>query len=68
MVALEPVLLLPPAQRISSLPQRLGPVRSVLATPDYQGSAAARHLDEQLEQFTRDTISARLADLPSPSS
>jgi hypothetical protein len=59
-----PVLALPFAQRISKLPKKFARVRSALATPRYQGSAEARHFDEQIEQFSRDTIAAQLRDLP----
>jgi hypothetical protein len=65
--AVGPVLVLPPGQRISSLPQRLGRVREELASPLYHGSALARGLDEQIEHFCRDTIAARLSDLPASS-
>jgi transcriptional regulator with XRE-family HTH domain len=64
-LALEPVLALPQARRIDSLPQRLGRVRAELASSRYQGSPQARELDEGIEEFTRDTIVGGLHELPS---
>jgi len=50
------------------LPQPLARVRAELAQPRYRGSPQARDLDEQIEQFGRDTIVGVLHDLPaSPS-
>lgn len=63
-VDLAPVLTLPPDKRIDALPHRLSAVRSVLAAPSYQGSAQARELDEQIENFSRETIVGDLHDLP----
>ena len=51
-------------KRIASLSQRLGRVRAELARPHYQGSAQARELDEQVEDFGGDTIVGALHDLP----
>ena len=63
-VAMAPVLALPSAKRIASLSQRLGRVRAELARPHYHGSAQASELDEQVEEFGRDTIVGALHDLP----
>jgi hypothetical protein len=62
--AMAPVLALPSAKRIASLSQRLSRVRAELASPHYHGSAQARELDEQVEEFGRDTIVSALHDLP----
>ena len=62
--ALAPVLALPSAKRIASLSQRVGRVRAELASPHYHGSAPAQELDEQIEEFGRDTIVGALHDLP----
>jgi hypothetical protein len=62
--AMAPVLALPSAKRIASLSQRLGRVRAELARPHYQRAAQARELDEQVEEFGRDTIVSALHDLP----
>jgi transcriptional regulator with XRE-family HTH domain len=62
--ALAPVLLLPQGKRIKNLPERLTRVRAELAGPRYQGSPQARDLDEQIEEFGRDTIVAALRELP----
>jgi hypothetical protein len=62
--AMAPVLALPSAKRIASLSQRMGRVRAELARPHYQGSAQARDLDEQVEEFGSDTIVGALHDLP----
>jgi hypothetical protein len=66
-VALGPVLSLPPGQRINRLSPRLGRVRSELARNPYQGSPQATELDEQIEDFTRETIVRDLHDLPAGS-
>ena len=50
-VALEPVLALPPGERTAVEGQRLSVVRAELAHAVYRGSAAARGLDEQLAGF-----------------
>ncbi len=65
-VAAGPVLALPPGQRAFNLTPRLHLVRIELAAPRYQGSLQARQFDEQIEQFCRDTIAARLHDQPGP--
>jgi len=63
---LEPVLMLPPGQRIDALPKRLGRVRAEFARPRYHGSPQARELDERIEDFSRDTATAGLHELPGP--
>ena len=50
-----------------AIPQRLGRVRSELARNPYQGSPQATELDEQIEDFTRETIVRDLHDLPAGS-
>ncbi len=55
-----PVLALPPSRRISNLPKRLARLRHELAAPRYRNTAEARDLDEQTEQFCRDTITTQL--------
>jgi hypothetical protein len=62
--ALGPVLALPPAQRVTSLTTRLARVRDELAAPVFRGSAQARALGEQIEEFGRETIVAGLHSLP----
>jgi transcriptional regulator with XRE-family HTH domain len=62
--ALQPVLTLPPGQRITSLSTRLKLVRTELAAPIFRTSAAARSLDEQIEEFTSDSVTAGLHALP----
>jgi transcriptional regulator with XRE-family HTH domain len=61
--ALEPVLTLLPAQRITALVTRLSLVRTELAAPVFQGSMQARALDEQIEEFGRESITAGLHSL-----
>ena len=63
--ALQPVLTLPLGQRITSLSTRLKLVRVELAAPIFRTSAAARSLDEQIEEFTSDSVTAGLHALPS---
>ncbi len=58
------IFALPPGQRAATLPRHLDRVRTELAKPRYQGSALARDLDEQIEQFCRDTIARQLGELP----
>jgi hypothetical protein len=65
--ALEPVLTLPPAQRITAFTARLNLVRTELAAPIFRGAAQARALDEQIEEFGRESITAGLHSLPGPS-
>jgi SAM-dependent methyltransferase len=62
--ALEPVLTLLPAQRITTLVTRLTLVRAELAAPVFQGSIQARALDERIEEFGRESITAGLHSLP----
>jgi hypothetical protein len=62
-VAVEPVLALPPGRRVSSLPQCFSRVRGELAQPIYQGSAQARELDERIEQFCRESVVTDLHSL-----
>jgi hypothetical protein len=64
--ALDPVLSLPPAQRITAMTRRLPSVRAELAAPIFQGSAQARALDERIEEFGRATITGSLHSLPGP--
>jgi tetratricopeptide (TPR) repeat protein len=64
--ALDPVLSLPPAQRITAMTRRLPSVRAELAAPIFRGSAQARALDEQIEEFGRETITGSLHSLPGP--
>lgn len=61
------VLSLPSAKRIDAVPQRLVRVRSELASPHFRGSPLARSLDEQIEEFSSDTIVGVLHDLPASS-
>ncbi|HCU94576.1 MAG TPA: hypothetical protein DHU96_18410 [Actinobacteria bacterium] len=61
--ALDPVLALPPAQRITALTARLALVRAELAAPIFRGAAPARELDERIEEFGRATITAGLHGL-----
>ncbi|HEY5985426.1 MAG TPA: hypothetical protein VIV12_03435 [Streptosporangiaceae bacterium] len=63
-IALEPVLSPPSGQRITAITTRLTRVRADLAHPRYQGSPQAHDLDEQIEDFTRDTITTGLRELP----
>jgi hypothetical protein len=62
--ALEPVLTLPSAQRITALTTRLTLVRTELAAPIFRGSAQARALDERIEDFGRQAIAGGLHSLP----
>jgi transcriptional regulator with XRE-family HTH domain len=64
--SLEPVLALPPAQRITAVTTQLNQVRAELAAPVFRGSAQARALDEQIEEFGREAITAGLHSLPGP--
>jgi len=60
--ALGPVLALPPGKRIDPLPQRLETFRAELARS--HGSAQASDLDQEIEEFSRDTIVSVLSALP----
>jgi transcriptional regulator with XRE-family HTH domain len=62
--ALDPVLSLPAGKRIDPIPQRLDRVRAELHAPVFRGSAQARTLDEQIEEFSREAAAARLPALP----
>ncbi len=64
MDALRPVLSLPVQKRILDLPQRLSAVRAELAAPIFRGSAPARALNEEIEEFGRETIVSSLHSLP----
>jgi hypothetical protein len=63
---LEPVLTLPPTQRITALTTRLTMVRTELAAPIFRGSTQARSLDERIEEFGRESIIVGLHSLPGP--
>jgi len=63
---LEPVLTLPPTQRITALTTRLTMVRTELAAPIFRGSPQARSLDERIEEFGRESIIVGLHSLPGP--
>jgi hypothetical protein len=65
--ALEPVLVLPPAQRVSTLTARLTRVRNELAAPVFRGSPQARDLGDQIEEFGREAVTAGLHSLSGPS-
>jgi hypothetical protein len=65
--ALEPVLILPPAQRVSTLTTRLTRVRNELAAPVFRGSPQARDLGNQIEEFGREAVTAGLHSLSGPS-
>jgi hypothetical protein len=58
------VLSLPPTQRINALTTRLSLVRAELRQPIYHRSAEAHGLDEQIEEFGRETIAVGLHSLP----
>ena len=62
--ALESTLLLPAGQRITQVTTRLTLVRNELAAPIFRGSAQARALGEQIEEFGRETIVTGLHSLP----
>jgi transcriptional regulator with XRE-family HTH domain len=62
---LEPALSLVPAQRIASLTSRMRLVRTELAEPVFRSSAQARELDERIEEFGRDSVTAGLHGLAS---
>ena len=64
--ALEPVLALPPAQRITALTTRLTLVSTELAAPIFRGSAQARALNEQIEEYGREAMTVGLHSLPGP--
>jgi hypothetical protein len=60
--ALGPVLALPPGKRIDPLPQRLETLRAELTRS--HGSPQASDLDQEIEDFSRDTIVGVLSALP----
>jgi hypothetical protein len=62
--ALEPVLSLPPGQRITPLSNRIKLVRTELAAPLFSRSAAAQELNERIEEFTSDSVTTGLHALP----
>ncbi|MGA2828956.1 MAG: hypothetical protein ABSF03_22910 [Streptosporangiaceae bacterium] len=62
--ALQPALSLTAGQRISDVTIRLAAARDELAAPIFRGSAQARELGEQIEEFGRETIVAGLHSLP----
>jgi tetratricopeptide (TPR) repeat protein len=62
--ALQPVLSLPPAQRTDVVGSGLKRVRAELAAPIFSRSAEARNLDERIEDFTSDIVTAGLHALP----
>jgi hypothetical protein len=62
--AVEPVLSLPASKRTLELPQRMAAVRAELAHPMFRNSSLARDLDEQIEDFGREAITAGLHSLP----
>jgi tetratricopeptide (TPR) repeat protein len=62
--ALEPVLAIPVSDRTALQSRRLAVVRSELSQPIFRGSAQAQDLDERIEEFGRDTITAGLHSLP----
>jgi tetratricopeptide (TPR) repeat protein len=64
--ALEPAMSLVSALRITNLTTRLTRVRAELAAPVFRGSAQAHDLDEQIEEFGRETITTELHSLPGP--
>jgi len=63
-VALDRVFSLPSAQRITAFTTRLTSVRAELAAPIFRDSAQARDLDERIEEFGRESITAGLHSLP----
>jgi len=61
--ALQPVLILSPAQRVSEMAGRLARVRDELTAPVFHGSPEARNLHEQIEEFCRDAVTTGLHSL-----
>jgi hypothetical protein len=55
---------LPSSQRITSLTSRLDRVRGELARPIFSRSVPARELDERIEEFGRESVTAGLHSLP----
>jgi hypothetical protein len=62
--SIEPVLALVPARRIAPLTDRMRLVRAELAAPVFRRSAQAQTLDERIEEFGRDSVTAGLHTLP----
>lgn len=60
---LAPVMVLPPDQRVSTLTTRLARVRDELVTPAFRDSPQARDLGDQIENFTREAVTASLHSL-----
>ncbi|MGH8900665.1 MAG: hypothetical protein ACRDYA_03055 [Egibacteraceae bacterium] len=58
---LQPVLAVGPEQRLATIVQSLGRVRAGLALPAYRGSAAARQLQDQIEEYRAQPVGAHLA-------
>lgn len=61
--ALQPVLILAPAQRVSGITARLARVRDELTAPVFHGSQEARDLHEQIDEFGRDAVNTGLHSL-----
>jgi tetratricopeptide (TPR) repeat protein len=61
--ALEPALALPSEQRIADFTTRLALVRGELAAPLFHGSPQARNLGDQIEEFSRESVTAGLHSL-----
>ncbi len=61
--ALEPVLALPPARRVSVLTTRLARVRDELAAPLFRGSPQARNMYTKIEEFSRQAVTSGLHSL-----
>jgi len=61
--ALEPALSTPSAQRHSGYARRLARTCAELRAPIFRGSAQASELEEQIEEFGRETIAAGLHTL-----
>jgi hypothetical protein len=61
--ALAPVLALPPAQRVSSVTTRLARAREELSAPVFRNSPQARDLGDQIEEFSREAVTAGLHSL-----
>jgi hypothetical protein len=63
-IALRPALSLPVAQRIAQITTRLAKVRDELAAPIYTGSAQARDMTEQIEEFGHEATFVGLQNIP----
>jgi len=62
--ALEPVMVLSPANRTELLVRELAIVRTELAARVFRGSPQARDLGERIEEFGRESITGGLHSLP----